>query len=226
VSMAATSWGGVLNDADYKALESRWITREGADAAGLRRIDSITGREMFRRGRGDLAGIIIPNVAPWDPRHIREYRERLDNPDLEYRADRSIRETNKYIQPPGRGNLLYFPPGILTPMLEDITLPVIVTEGEFKALALWRLAKYQLPSPSFLPIAIAGVWNWRGTVGKTTGPNGDRRDVKGVISDMEQITWKGRQVIVAFDADSENNPNSPCLNRPFSSRRKTSDSRL
>jgi predicted P-loop ATPase len=203
--MPPTAWGGELNAADYSGLDARWITRELAEAAGLRRVDSITGREMFRRARGDLAGIIIPNVAPWDTGHVREYRERLDSPDLEFRADGSFKETNKYIQPPGRGNLLYFPPGVCLPMLEDFNLPVIVTEGEFKSLALWRLANHRIASPRFLPIAITGVWNWRGTVAKVTGANGRRRDVKGVISDLERIAWKGRRVVIAFDADSENN---------------------
>jgi hypothetical protein len=200
------SWGQDLTEADYRALDARWITPELADEAGLRRVDSLTGCQMFGRKSGDLAGIIIPNVAPWDGGHVREYRERLDNPDLERKADGSIRETNKYIQPPGRGNLLYFPPGTLPSMLEDTTFSLIITEGEFKALALWRLANYQSASPRFLPIAITGVWNWRGVIGKTNGPDGGRRDVKGVIPDVDRIAWKGRNVIVAFDADSEKNP--------------------
>ena len=204
--MSLTSWGAELNDTDYKGLDARWITRELANAAGLRRVDSNVGREMFSRKRGDLAGIIIPNVSPWDARHIREYRARLDSPELEYKADGSIRETSKYIQPPGRGNLLYFPPSVLLPMLDDITVPVIITEGEFKALALWRLANHLIGLPRFLPIATTGVWNWRGTIGKISGANGKPRDVKGVISDLERIAWKGRRVIIAFDADSEKNP--------------------
>ena len=199
-------WGENLTDSDYRSLAARWIPPELADLAGLRRVDSNVGREMFSRKRGDLAGIIIPNVAPWDSGHIREYRERLDNPDLEYGADGTIRETNKYIQPPGRTNLIYFPPGVLPPTLEDSNVPVIITEGEFKALALSRLANHQTPTPRFLPIAVAGVWNWRGTISKTTGPNGDRRAVKGVIPDFDRITWKGRRVIIAFDADCEKNP--------------------
>jgi predicted P-loop ATPase len=200
-------WGRNLSDADYQTLAARWITRELAEAAGLQRVDSNTGQQMFGRKRGDLTGIIIPNVAPWNASQIREYRERLDNPDLEYRSDGSVREANKYLQPPGRPNLIYFPPGLSLAALEDIAIPVVITEGEFKALALWRLANHQTHSPSFVPIAIAGVWNWRGTIGKTTGPNGGRRDVKGVIPDFEKIPWKGRRVIVAFDADSETNPN-------------------
>jgi predicted P-loop ATPase len=161
---------------------------------------------MFSRRRGNLAGIIIPNIAPWDAGHAREYRERLDNPDLEYRTDGSIRETNKYIQPPGRGNLLYFPPGLPATALEDNNVAVLITEGEFKALALWRLANHETPSPRFLPVAVTGVYNWRGTIGKITGPKGERRDVKGVIPDIDRVHWKGRRVIIVFDADSETNP--------------------
>jgi len=80
-----------------------------------------------------------------------------------------------------------------------------VTEGEFKTLALWRLANHESIAPRFLPIGLGGVWNWRGTVGKTTGPNGDRRDVKGVIPDLDIVVWEGRRVIIAFDADAEKN---------------------
>jgi predicted P-loop ATPase len=198
-------WGQKLTATDYLNLANRWITCGLVDFAGLRRVDSPTGREMFSRKRGDLAGIVIPNVAPWDAGHIREYRERLDNPELEYRSDGTVHEANKYLQPPGRPNLIYFPPGVSMAMLEDRSALVLITEGEFKALALWRLANHECVSPRFLPIAVAGVWNWRGTIGKVTGPNGDRRDVKGVIPDLERIAWKGRRVIVAFDADSEHN---------------------
>jgi hypothetical protein len=76
--------------------------------------------------------------------------------------------------------LLYFPPGVPLELLQDVNVSVIITEGEFKALALWRLALYKVESPRFLPIAVAGVWNWRGTVGKTTGSTGERQDIKGV----------------------------------------------
>jgi hypothetical protein len=33
-----------------------------------------------------------------------------------------------------------------------------------------------------------------------------RRDVKAIIPDMERIFWKGRRVVIAFDADAEKNP--------------------
>ncbi|PWU08141.1 MAG: hypothetical protein C5B51_08290 [Terriglobia bacterium] len=204
--MPTTFWGCALTDADYEALAARWITREGADAAGLRRVDSITGREMFGRSRGDLSGIIIPNVAPWDHGHIREYRERLDHPDLEYRSDGTAREKNKYLQPSGRPSLLYFPPRVTVDLLQDTAIPVIIVEGEFKALALWRLAFHGVPAPRFLPIAVAGVWNFRSVTGKINGPNGERLPVKGVIPDFDRVAWKGRQAIIGYDADCQSNP--------------------
>jgi hypothetical protein len=198
-------WGRELETADYQKLAARWITPELANAAGLRRVDSEVGKFMFSRKRGDLSGIIIPNVAPWEPTHIREYRERVDNPPLEYRADGTTRQGQKYVQPPGRPNLLYFPPGITMSLLEDVKVPIIITEGEFKALALHRLAMHQTATPRFIAVAVAGVWNWRGTVGKAVGVNGQPVDVHGVIPDLKRISWKRRQSIIAFDADADEN---------------------
>ena len=176
-----------------------------ANEAGLRRVDTYTGREMFGRKSGDCSGIIIPYLLPGE-NTIVEYRLRVDNPALEQRADGSNRETGKYIQPPGRGNRVYFPAGIALAALADVSLPVIITEGEFKEIALWRLANWQTPTLRFLPLSIAGVYNWRGTIGKKEGENGERRDVKGVVADIERIAWKGRRAVIAFDADAEKNP--------------------
>lgn len=200
-----TSFGSDLTRDDLQRLAERWITPELASAAGLRRVDSLTGREMFARKTGDFAGIIIPNCWPGEPRP-REYRLRRDSPDLEYGIDGSTKETHKYVQPSGRGNRVYVPPGTPPQLLTDVNVPVIITEGEFKCLALSRLASHNADRPRFLPIALAGVWCFRGVVGKTTGPNGDRRDIKGIISDVDRIDLKGRQTIIAFDADAEANP--------------------
>ena len=63
----------------------------------------------------------------------------------------------------------------------------------------------QTTVPRFLPVSVAGVYSWRGIIGKAEGPDGDRRDVKGVIPDLERIVLKGRPVTIAFDPDSEQN---------------------
>jgi predicted P-loop ATPase len=193
-----------LNEADYSALASRWVDRALAEAAGICRADSPLGAtQAGRTDNGTYSGLLIPYLLPGEP-YVREWRLRRDQPDLEQR-DGKIKERGKYLSPPGRGNMLYFPPGDSGELLSSAEVPVIITEGEFKTLALWRLANDEMRQPRFLPIGLSGVWNWRGTVGKAPGPSGYRRDVKGVIPDFDRIAWQGRQVIVAFDADSASN---------------------
>lgn len=199
-----STWGADLTPEDLGKLAARWITPELAGQAGIRRVDSMTGCQMFSRNGKNMSGVIIPNILPGED-HVREYRERLDNPDHEYRTDGSIRETNKYISPAGRPNLIYFPPGVTPETLQNTSLPVVITEGEFKALALARLACHKSDRWAFVPIATTGVWNWRGTIGKSTSASGKRVDVKGVIPDLDRIAWKDRAVIIAYDADSDKN---------------------
>jgi hypothetical protein len=99
--------------------------------------------------------------------------------------------------------MLYVVPGIAGSLLSDPKLPIVITEGEFKTLALWRLAHYGSSIQSqFLPVGVPGVYNWRGTIGKTVGADGSRLDVKGAIPDLDWIVWEGRQVVIAYDADA------------------------
>jgi hypothetical protein len=198
-------FGSAPTGEDYARLEARWITREIADRQRLRRVDALEGREIVGRKRGDCAGLVISNIPPWSPEGAREYRLRLDHPRLEQRNG-ATRQGNRYLQPPDRPNLLFFPVGVTVAMLEDTALPLVFTEGEFKAMALMRLASWESDQPRFLPVAAVGVWSWKGTIGKTEGPNGKREDVHGPLPDMDHIHWKGRQSIIAFDADGETNP--------------------
>ena len=99
--------------------------------------------------------------------------------------------------------MLYIAPDITPELLRDVAIPAVITEGEFKTLALWRLANHGSPGkPRLLPLGLAGVYNWRGTVGKTVGPDGSRLDVKGVIPDLDWVDWQGRKVVIAYDADA------------------------
>lgn len=175
----------------------------------IRRVTDQEARELVgSNGRkGDMAGLIFPYVWPGEE-HVREYRLRRDSPDVEYKGDQR-REVNKYLSPPGRQNMLYFSPGTQPEWLSRTSLPIVITEGEKKTLALSRLAaeaageKARLPK--FLPIGLSGVWNWRGTIGKETGPNGDRQDVKGPIPDMHKVSWKERKVSIVFDSNVHSN---------------------
>ena len=51
------------------------------------------------------------------------------------------------------------------------------------------------------PLAVhAGVYNWRGTIGKTVGPDGSR--LMPGLSPMDWVAWEGRKVVIAYDADA------------------------
>lgn len=194
--------GVALTEADHQKLASSWITPELAEQAMIRRVTSSEGAGLVgRKPNGEYAGLVLPYVWPGEA-HIRAYRLRRDLPPIEYDAQGKWKEKDKYLSAPGQGNLLYTVPGMPAEWLADATIPVVVVEGEKKAIALFRLALYGTQDPSrprFLPIGLSGVWGWRGTVGKITDQNGARRDERGPIPDLSRITWKGRIVYVVFD---------------------------
>jgi len=187
---------------DYSALEARWIDRSLATRAQLRRVDSMIGGQIVGRRSGNCAGILIPYFRPGSDR-VRDYRLRRDQPDLEYDSAGTLKPRRKYLSPPGRSNMLYLVPGTAPSLLRNPELPILITEGEFKTIALWRLAHHGTSTPPrFVPLGVSGVYNWRGTIGKTVGPNGNRLDVKGPIPDLDWVTWAGRRVVIAYDADA------------------------
>ena len=52
-------WGGSLTEEDYSTLSRAWIPRELADAAMLRRVSDLEGREAIgHKGKRDCAGIL------------------------------------------------------------------------------------------------------------------------------------------------------------------------
>jgi hypothetical protein len=201
--------GQPITPEDYDKLLARWIDRETADRSLFRRVDSRDGAAIVGRdGSGNYAGMLVPYVWPGEG-HVREYRLRRDHPEVEYDANGKPKERGKYLSPPGRGNLLYVPVGVDPLWLSDDSIDLIVTEGEFKTVALFRAAWHGLGDtadrPRFLPVGLAGVWNWRGTIGKTTNSSGARVDVKGVIPDFGRVEWKQRRVTIIFDRDLESN---------------------
>lgn len=200
--------GTPLTENDLAMLAAAWIEPEHAGLAQLRRVSSIDGAQLVGRKDGDnCAGIVFPYVWPGES-SAREVRLRRDVPDVKIEGGKR-RETGKYLAAPGRGNILYFFPATPAAWLKDVELPIVITEGEKKTIALWRLAWHDLSDSSeharFLPIGLSGVWNWRGTIGKEAGPNGERVNVKGAISDFGRIEWKERKVIILFDSNVKTN---------------------
>lgn len=200
--------GEPLSSKDYIKLEKCFISEEMALQAKFRRVSSTEGGAIVgRNGKADYSGTIIPYVWPGED-HIREYRLRRDNPELEHCADGTTKEIAKYLSPPGKGSLLYFVPETPAQWLQDTQLPIVLTEGEKKTIALYQLAHYKIAShtPHFLPLGMPGVWNWRGKIGKIQGPKGEWRDIKGPIPDLDRINWTGRKAIIIFDSNTATNP--------------------
>jgi hypothetical protein len=197
-----------LTAADFAKLLSSGIPAELAAQAQLYRVESREGGELIGRdGSADYTGLAFPYFWPGETKP-REYRLRRDRPELEHKEGKP-RERAKYLSPPGRGNLLYFVPGSSPEWLNDTRMPAVITEGEKKTLALWVCAWEgcgdSAEIPGFLPMGLPGVWNWRGTVSKTNGPDGERRDVKGPIPDLGRIAWKDRNVTILFDTNVGDN---------------------
>jgi hypothetical protein len=198
--------GNNLTEQDYRMFERSWISQELANAAGIRRVTSLEGGQIIgRNGTGDYAGLIFPYIWPGEMT-ARDYRLRRDHPELEHRPDGTTKEKQKYLSAPGRRNLLYFPCGIDPAVLKDSRISAVIVEGEKKALSLRNLANWETPELRFLPVGLSGVWNWRGTIGKEPGPEGDFRPVKGPISDLDRIIWNRRRVVIIFDSDVKRNP--------------------
>lgn len=195
-----------LTDADLLKLQSEsWANPVTAEQFGLIRVSSHEGAELVgRNDHGDYQGIVYPIFFPGDLKP-REYFLRRDHPEMEKNSDGILKSKRKYLGPPGRGNKLLFGPGELVETLDDVRVPIVLTEGLKKLLAAYQLARFDSEQPRFLSCALSGVWNWRGVTGKTTDANGARVDEKGVISDFDRIDWAGREVVIIFDSDCATN---------------------
>jgi P4 family phage/plasmid primase-like protien len=196
--------GDPLTAADYAMLERSGITKAAADRALLRRIDSATGAQILgRNGSGDYSGILFTNLWPGE-NWARDQRVRRDHPEMEFRDGR-FKPKGKYLSHGNARNLLYIPPGIRPEWLADVVLPIVIVEGEKKAISLnelaWQAAGEGAERPRWITIAITGAWNWRGTIGKTEAADGSRVPVKGVIPDFDRIPWLSRRVTIIYDAN-------------------------
>jgi hypothetical protein len=127
-----------LTAEDYRRLEEEsgippWL----ADAAGIRRVSSQEAADLVGRERDrftdKLNGWWIPNRAPFRAGE-RAGRLRRDVPDVENGPNGTKKEKNKYLCAPGQPNLAYFTPETTQADLDNPDLPVVIVEGEKKAL--------------------------------------------------------------------------------------------
>jgi hypothetical protein len=92
----------------------------------------------------------------------------------------------RYAQPPRSGVRAYFPPDPQWPdVLTDVRTPIVLTEGEAKAL---RARK-----DGFACIAFGGVYSFVDRGGA-------------LLPELAATAWEGRDVYIAYDSDAETNP--------------------
>jgi hypothetical protein len=184
-----------FTERDEANLASSFITLKLAELAKIRRVTSNEGAETLGRkptANEDLSGLISPYFHPNDWNNPRDYRLRLDNPEL----DKKGKPKSKYLASFGSKNKIYFPPNIKPEILADVSLPIVFCEGEKKCLALWRVATDDLNEPpTFLPLGLSGVWNWKETF----------HEEKREMADFHSIVWQGRKIIILFDTDAKTN---------------------
>ncbi|MBI4752136.1 MAG: DUF3854 domain-containing protein [Acidobacteria bacterium] len=194
-----------LTESDLEKFKSAFITPNLIGQAKLFRANSLEGARIVGRKPKideDYSGIVFPFFFPGESQP-HEFRLRRDSPSRELQPNGSTKETGKYLSPPGRGGLLYFVPGTDPAALTDPSVPVLVTEGEKKTIALHRFCSES--GWKALPIGLTGVWNWRGKVGKEPTPDGGTTPVKGPIPALDRIPWDNRQVFIIFDSNLKTN---------------------
>lgn len=202
-----------LTGQDYSALSSRWIDLVTAEQAGIHRISHFDGKEITGNSAKDLAGLWIPYYEPGNG-NIIGGRIRRDHPEVKVTPDGKQKPQNKYINAPGFRHI-YVPPGITKTDLANTALPVIIAEGEFKALAALRLARHNSAHLRFLPIAVGGAYNWQGKIGKIETADGTMVDEKGLLPDFHLLEWSTRKVILAFDQDQDSRINRQVKSQRF-----------
>ncbi len=192
-----------LTPKDLETLKQSFITAEIAVAAGIDRVSSNEGASIVgRKDNGSYSGLLFPYRYPGNS-SARDYRIRRDNPDLEYDEEGQLKEKAKYLGSPGSRNKLYYPPTVPINAWKDPSVDIVITEGEKKCLALYNLGLEE--NLNWFAIGLSGVWNWKGTIGKTDAPFGGKQEIKGTIPDLDEINWDKRKVYIVFDRNVHTN---------------------
>jgi Domain of unknown function (DUF3854) len=160
-NLATLPLGSYLNDGHVKELYLSGLTDDTIRAA---RVFSATSRTTFRMLK-----------YPVGPGLVFLY----DDGYFRIKADHAQADGTKYRAPKDLPTRMYIPAMLDRSRLLDRNEPLIITEGEKKAL--------RAVQDGFTCIAFGGVWNWTYN--------------KAPIADFDAIPWQGRLVLIAFDSD-------------------------
>ena len=187
----------LMTEADVAQHEALGIPETLLGDAQVRRVSDNEARDVLgSTHRGDLAGIEYPYFDPTTGNRVTS-RVRRDHPEIE-----DGKPTKKYLTGYGDRGHLYYPPDV-SQWFPDPTVPVIVVEAEKSALSIRAGATQR--DRALVPIGTGGCWGWRGRIGKTVDPAGQRVDETGPLPDFDHLTWEGRVCTICFDANTVTN---------------------
>lgn len=200
----STSTSHPLHPEHAETLARLRIQSDMLEAAGVVSLTDTEVRETLglKGYRGaDLSGIFFPYLSPVTRQRVGG-RIRLDNP---------LPDGGKYISEPGCRHLFFatFP----KEWVADTSIPVMFVESEKAALAL--LASAKRAQKKLIVVALGGCWGWRRKIGNRPLPDGGSEPEMGPSQDLDLITWKGRQVLLAFDSNARSNAGVRKARRAF-----------
>src|SRR5262245_28679109 len=109
------------------------------------------------------------------------------------RPDRKAKEKGKKIkyESPVRAPCRAYIPRGTWAILSDPSVPLVITEGEKKALCA---DQHGIPC-----IGLGGIWSWQR--GRPTDADGNKTGPRELIPDLEAVAWAGRAVTIVPDSD-------------------------
>ena len=195
----------VIDDvAHVEVLKARGISVEFALASGISsRCDNELRKVGFGAGlsgtvrNSPMQGICITYIDPWTKLEVAR-RLRPDTPFI--LGDKPA----KYVSRVGDHAHVFFPADVTTEQLEDTKIPIVITEAEFKALAIAEA--FRSIKKKWAAIGLAGVnGGWHREKEIVTKSDGSHEKQSHgpamLIDDLKRIEWKGRQVCIVFDSD-------------------------
>lgn len=117
------------------------------------------------------------------------YNRRLKNPEY---------GKGKYIKPAGKPSHIFRPLHLSISVLKDPTKPIIITEGDKKAI--------KAVQEGFPCISLGGVWSWKCKSDSLDSEENFEWELSpDIIPDLVQADFKGKEVILCYDNDMYSN---------------------
>ncbi len=157
----------------YTDLQKSGLSDDTIREAGIK---SVPPNQINKRLGFNISGLVSMYQIPFDDGYNR-YRVFYESGK---ELDKDGKAKPKYLTKKGSGNRLYIPSKAKS-VLNDLFIPLEITEGEKKAL---KACQEGLPC-----IAITGLWNW------------NVKDKDELISDFDNIALDGRTVYLVPDND-------------------------